>query len=190
MKNTREERNQVKNKVILLFFLVILFFTIRVYIDNNTFEITKYTFVINDEKFDSLNGKRIVQISDLHNQEYGENNCDLIKAIDSYEPNYILLTGDMVNAEDTTFTGFYSLVDGICDKYTCFYTIGNHELGLSDSSLEEIYNYLKSKGVYVLDNNKITVDDINFIGLNYDSKYYIKEKYSYDQMNIDLRFCR
>ncbi len=189
MKNTREKRNLILKIFVIFFVLISLFLSVRVYIDNNTFGITKYTFMINDSKYDSLNGKKIIQISDLHNQQYGKDNCKLINAINDYEPNYILLTGDMVNAEDTTFEGFFSLIDGISDKYICIYAIGNHEQGLSNSSLKEIYDYLISKGVYVLDNDIVAIEGINFVGLNYDSKYYIKQMYSREQMMIDIRLC-
>ncbi len=179
-----------QKKIILIVLIVLMIVCIRLYIDNNIYEVTNYSFYVGDNKnYSSLDGKTFLQISDLHNKEYGENNEKLIETIDSINPNYILLTGDMVNAEDTSFDGFYSLVDNIANRYDCFYVVGNHELGLDNDTLKDIYLYLISKGVNVLDNSKINVDGINFYGLNYDSIYYIKEHYNLVTMNNDLRNC-
>ena len=135
------------------------------------------------------NSKKIIQISDFHNEEYGNNNEKLINDIDIINPDYILLTGDMVNSEDTSFEGFYSLIDNIASRYNCLYVVGNHELGLDNEVLADMYLYLISKGVNVLDNSMVNIDGINFYGLNYDSVYYIKEQYTLAQMNKDLRSC-
>ena len=100
------------------------------------------------------------------------------------------MTGDMVSAEDTTFEGFYSLVDAIGEKHNCIYVVGNHELGLDNDTLKDMYLYLQSKGVHVLDNSSVKIDGINFYGLNYKIKYYIDTKYTVEQMNEDLRYTK
>ena len=38
---------------------------------------------------------RIVQLSDLHLREFGENNCDLVARIRALKPDIIAITGDM-----------------------------------------------------------------------------------------------
>lgn len=184
---------KIKKKVIILLqiiFIIVIFFFCRLYIDNFCFTVTEYNISINsgdNAKYSTIKDKVFVQISDLHNQSYGKNNIDLLTAIEKINPDYILFTGDMVSTEHTTFEGFYDLIDALYSKYTCFYVVGNHELGLGKGLLSEIYKYLKEHNVYVLDNEFVCVDNINFYGLNYDDRYYKNTKYNLEQMNKDLR---
>ena len=180
---------KIKKIIKILFILLFIFICFKFYKDNYTFEITKYDVNIDnmaDSKFEILRNKKIIHISDLHNQKFGEKNIELIKAIDNFKPDYIFLTGDMVNAEDTDFDGFKSLVDEI-KKYKSFYVVGNHELGLKNNLLLDIYDYLINNGIYVLDNASVEIDGMNFYGLNYDVKYYKRNKYTVENMNDDLR---
>ena len=40
---------------------------------------------------------KIVQLSDLHNKEFGEGSKRLVKKINKIEPDIIVITGDMLN---------------------------------------------------------------------------------------------
>ena len=40
---------------------------------------------------------KIVQLSDLHNEEFGEGSKKLVKKINKIEPDIIVITGDMLN---------------------------------------------------------------------------------------------
>ena len=69
---------------------------------------------------------RVALVTDLHSCYYGENQSDLIDAIDVENPDVILLGGDIFDdvKEDTNTELFLA---GIADKYPCYYVIGNHE---------------------------------------------------------------
>lgn len=69
---------------------------------------------------------RVALVTDLHSCYYGENQSDLIDAIDVENPDVILLGGDIFDdvKEDTNTELFLA---GIADKYPCYYVTGNHE---------------------------------------------------------------
>lgn len=158
--------------IVLLLLLVVL---LRIYIDN---EIPKVSNVeIKSPKLPEVfDGYKIVQLSDLHSKSFGNNNEMLIDMIDKESPNIIVMTGDMVTANEKDFTVFYSLVKELTKKYRVYYVYGNHEGELSSKLKSEITAFLKENGVIVLDNDYISIEKnnekINLYGLCYTQKYY------------------
>lgn len=158
--------------IVLLLLLVVL---LRIYIDN---EIPKVSNVeIKSSKLPEVfDGYKIVQLSDLHSKSFGNNNEMLIDMIDKESPNIIVMTGDMVTANEKDFTVFYSLVKELIKKYRVYYVYGNHEGELSLKLKSEITAFLKENGVIVLDNDYISIEKnnekINLYGLCYTQKYY------------------
>ena len=51
--------------------------------------------------FAAFSGFRIEQVSDLHNAEFGEGNATLLKMLSECEPDIIVITGDLVDANYT-----------------------------------------------------------------------------------------
>lgn len=158
--------------IVLLLLLVVL---LRIYIDN---EIPKVSNVeVKSSKLPEVfDGYKIVQLSDLHSKSFSNNNEMLIDMIDKESPNIIVMTGDMVTANEKDFTVFYSLVKELTKKYRVYYVYGNHEGELSLKLKSEITAFLKENGVIVLDNDYISIEKnnekINLYGLCYTQKYY------------------
>lgn len=175
-----------KNRLIIniiAVFLVVL--TIRLYIDNNVFEVSK--LIISDEEIPkSFDETIILHISDLHNKSYGTNNEILVNKIDEIKPDYIFLTGDMVSSRDTDFSIFYQFASKIGKKYKCYYILGNHELDLKNEERKNIYETLENYQITVLDNESIVLDkngeQINLYGMWYNPKYYIREDFTKEKM--------
>ena len=72
---------------------------------------------------------RIVQLSDLHLREFGENNCDLVARIRALKPDIIAITGDMNDkkSDDTHVVTEALGVHFLADKYETV-TIGSNTL--------------------------------------------------------------
>ncbi|MBR5544771.1 MAG: metallophosphoesterase, partial [Clostridia bacterium] len=62
-------------------------------IQNQHFEVNKITIKCETLPED-FQGYKIVQVSDLHNTEFGENNSALLSAIKEQSPDIIVVTGD------------------------------------------------------------------------------------------------
>ena len=69
---------------------------------------------------------KVALITDLHSTFYGENQEKLIKKINEYYPDLILLAGDIAD-DKVPHDGTEALLSVIGKKYPCFYVTGNHE---------------------------------------------------------------
>ncbi|MDH8679776.1 metallophosphoesterase [Fusibacter bizertensis] len=127
---------------------------------------------------------RIALITDLHSCKYGENEVELIQAIDVEKPDIILFGGDIFDDVISHENSIY-LLEGIANKYPCYYVTGNHEVWSSE--VNEIKTIVKSFGVTVLEgtsemiqinNSKIQisgVDDSSIFKLKADGSSVITE---------------
>ncbi len=77
---------------------------------------------------DEFDGFRIVQISDLHNAEFGKDNSKLIEAVKRESPDIIALTGDIVDLNTRDFGKAADLLAKLSAVAPCFYVTGNHEI--------------------------------------------------------------
>lgn len=69
---------------------------------------------------------RLVLLTDLHSCYYGDNQEKLLSAIDKAEPDLICMVGDIFD-DETSHQGTMTLLDGLADRYPCYYVTGNHE---------------------------------------------------------------
>lgn len=123
---------------------------------NNMLTVSEYTY-----KSDKISeGFTIVQISDLHNKNYGKKQKRLIEKISALEPDIIVITGDIVDSRHTNIpkaVEFGEEAEKIAETY---YVTGNHEHRLSRQEFESLMNGLKQAGVVRL------VGDCRDISLN------------------------
>lgn len=108
--------------------------------------------------------KRIVHLSDVHNDLFGKNNCRLIELIESVSPDYIFITGDLLDSRRTNVERCYYLVEKLIKIAPIYFVTGNHE------SRKTFYPRFKEKlielGVVVLDNRKVKIEEINVVGID------------------------
>lgn len=86
-------------------------------------------FTITHKKIDeNLAGFKIVQISDLHNKQFGKNQERLLKQIQEYNPDMIVVTGDLVDDNRTDIEAAMEFICGAVTMADVYYVTGNHEL--------------------------------------------------------------
>lgn len=143
----------------------------------NTFTLKTETVEIRDSRIkDEIT---IVQISDLHDYEFGKDNCSLIEEIKEQEPDLIFATGDMFsNGSENGQEVALRLLSALADIAPVYYVNGEHDnLDDFDLSLEEV-------GVNVLDYE----DEVIEIGETKLHLYGINNVYYSDSFDLANEF--
>lgn len=154
--------------------------------ENRHFVVRSYT-VAGDKLPPVFDGYRIAVISDLHNQEFGRGNEQLLAAIREQSPDIAICAGDiLVGKPGADFTVAASLVHSLAQEYPVYLAMGNHEYRLkiypdtyedmweryyADTSKKDNKNDViwldNETGYIVRDNQKIAIT-----GLSIDRMYY------------------
>lgn len=131
----------MKRKMIITVCIVILFSLIAF---DSRLKIVHY-----DLKSDKVSDNiRIALITDLHSCKYGENQRELIRAIDAQNPDIILFGGDIFD-DVMPHENAITLIENIGHRYNCYYVTGNHEVWSGE--VEEIKKIVISHGIDVLE---------------------------------------
>lgn len=163
-----------KKKVILIIITLIIIFSLFFYYENNFLLVTNYKIVDNNIP-QEFNNYKIIQISDYHNNKNKLLNNKLIKTIKKESPNFIVITGDLIDASKTDINQAINLIKNI-NYEKVFYVTGNHEA--STESYKKLKELLEENKVTILDNRieiiKENSKEINLIGID-DPSFYNRE---------------
>lgn len=150
-RSPEEKARSKKRKLIILSVLLTTVIVLSVWIiwSNKSIVITEIT-VSNSSIPEAFDGFTIVQISDLHNTSFGENNSNLISELKSTKPDIIVITGDLIDANKTNVTLSADFCSKAVNIAPVYFVPGNHEAGAAKE-----YKVLKEKmiaaGVVVLE---------------------------------------
>ncbi|MDS8934954.1 metallophosphoesterase, partial [Streptococcus pneumoniae] len=123
------------------------------WVNNNWIVTTEYS--VQSEKVpDAFAGKRIVQVSDLHNAEFGDQQQSLLDKVEAANPDVIFITGDLIDSDRYDLERSLAAVDGLVEMSEVYYVIGNHEVS-SNRLDDEIVPALEERGVEVLRNRSV-----------------------------------
>lgn len=146
-----------KKKIIVILICVLLIGLFCIW-QNNVLEITNYTF-LSDEISDNLDGYRIVQISDLHNKEFGNQQQRLIKKIKELQPDMIVVTGDIVDSSHTNIAVAATFLEESVKIAPCYYITGNHERWMDGALYNKLMGYIEDTGTIILDNEVVEINN-------------------------------
>ena len=117
-------------------------------------EISRYE--VNSKKLpESFDGFKIVQLSDLHGAEFGEDGMELVDKVGSLEPDMIALTGDFVTDEGD-LAAVEKLAARLVKLCPVYFISGNHEFG--SGLAVKVRNILERAGVKYLSNEYLTIN--------------------------------
>ena len=159
--------------VIVFSSIVILFLLIGL-LELKLLKVTEYE--IKDANVpDSLKGKKIAVVSDLHGVNHGKDNIRLLDKLKTINAEYIVVPGDVINGrKDKELKYAENVLKSLSGMGAqVLYTFGNHEeklaINLQDRSaydklvsLADEHSVLLNDSCYVPENDS----DICFIGLN------------------------
>ena len=129
-----------KTKILLIFLAVLLCAVGPGFY--NRLKVVRYTI---GGAFGSGN-IRIALVTDLHSCDYGEDQRELVDAIEAEAPDLLLLGGDIFD-DDIPDDATVSFLRGVQGKYPCYYVTGNHEYWSGQNGFEKKMALLKEYGV-------------------------------------------
>ena len=171
-----KKRRKIMGWTLIIVTLAVIYYFLQL----NWISVTTHVIQLDDlpKEFD---GYKIVQLSDLHNQEFGYENERLIERINQIQPDIIVMTGDMLtNTREVSTNGdvLIKLVESLNQQYPIYYVTGEHEEGLYyedrnkyqiDGTKEVYEEKLSQLGVTVLNDEQATITrqdaTINVYGL-------------------------
>lgn len=115
----------------------------------------------------AFEGYRIVQLSDLHNAELGQDNQRVTALLEQADPDLIVVTGDAIDSRRTDTRHALSLLEQAARMAPCYFVAGNHEARRED--YPDFCRQLSVIGVTVLDGAKVTLtrdgDTVTLMGV-------------------------
>ena len=153
-----------KNYTILIILLLLLAVLVGWIVwDNNRITVTEYT-IKDNEIPESFSGYRIVQISDLHNAEFGSENELLLNNIRLLQPDIIVLTGDLIDSYHTDVDISLAFVRQAVQIAPTYYVFGNHEVRIPDA-YRRLKAGMEDAGVVILDESILLKRDSEVLAL-------------------------
>lgn len=149
---------------IILFIIAFLFYVL--YKENKSIQTTRVR-IVSSKIPASFEGFRIVQVSDLHNAEFGDRQMRLLRTIKEASPDLIAVTGDLIDSRHTNIEKAMEFVSGAVKVAPVYYVTGNHEA--RTDKFQNLKNRMEKAGAVILRNSGIRIfrgnDSIELLGL-------------------------
>lgn len=94
---------------------------------------------------------RIVQLTDLHNSEFGAHNRRLVSKVAAQEPDLILITGDLLNLNEERTDIATDLIAQLAPLAPVYVSYGNHEAAYEKRYGVDLRSIYTDAGATVLD---------------------------------------
>ena len=128
-------------------------------------------------------GYTMVVLADLHDNQFGKDNCELLTAIEAAHPDVILIAGDMITEHHGKKTlklePLGHFLRELTKRYPVYYGDGNHEQ--RQENREKFDAWLAQTGVIHLQNasaylkGKPGMGDLRVTGMHLPKQYYLKK---------------
>lgn len=154
--------------IVGIIIILVLLLVMEIYREVHCFKRTDYTIASEKIRVPENEEKRVIFLSDMHNQQYGPDNRELVMAIKDAKPDLIFIGGDMlIGKEDVDYEPALAFVKEIVKMCPVYYANGNHEQRMKENPEDFQYSYetyketLEANGVVFLENETYNFSEWN-----------------------------
>lgn len=140
-----------KRKILTVFIVFFVFLFGWTLYQNTALGITRYE--IDCSSHPELSGFTIVQISDLHNEEFGEEQEKLLDKVAACAPDMIAITGDFIDCRNPDVEIAMEFIEGAVEVAPVYYVPGNHERWATEE-YQELCRQMGKAGVHLMANEQ------------------------------------
>ncbi len=154
----------MENRMIIIIFVLLFLLVADVFCEVNFPKVNQVE--IKTEKLKAGEEIKIVQITDLHNKKFFNDQVQIYDKIKEINPDFIVLTGDMVDRKTKDYSYVYSFVGELIKiNPKIYYVSGNHELSHGD--VDKFNSELMKRGVIMIDPGFQEYKDMDIYGTRY-----------------------
>jgi predicted MPP superfamily phosphohydrolase len=186
---------------------VCFIFIVAVYTiwDNNRVKVVSEDIFI-ENLSDEFENYKILQITDLHDMEFGKNQRRLLNVVNNLKYDAVVFTGDMLDeySDSPDYENFYTLIEGMENKDVALYVSGNSDTAnyvINENGVSEKHEFIKGmedrgvdllESIYTVDKGQSRLHFTDF-DLSYmeaelsvvEGRYQLREVYEkYDQVHL------
>ena len=143
----------MKKKVKILLFILLILLVLIIPGFYNALRVVPYRLTM-----ERVTGPvRLVLVTDLHACAYGEDQRELVDAINAQAPDLVLLGGDIFD-DDLPMDNTVAFLRQIGEKYPCYYVTGNHEYWSGEENFARMMAILAECRVTRLSGEMVTLE--------------------------------
>ena len=142
-----------KQKHILIITLILIFAAEAISISKPTLYATNHMLTISK----LVEPICILQVTDLHNSEFGKNNSKLIVKTRRQNPDVILLTGDLINMNEKDTSVIQTLISDLTSIAPVYISMGNHEVVHEQNFGTDLKEVFEAAGAIVLEREYVDI---------------------------------
>lgn len=150
-----KQKHRIISYIVIVIIIGVLLFALDLILSQKYISVTRYRYQ-NPEIKQSF---KIVDLTDLHNYQYGTENRRLINKVKNESPDVIFLTGDMLNADEERTDILMNLIQQLVKIAPVYASLGNHEIEYMQlSGNRNLIAQMEEAGAIVLDKKYIDIE--------------------------------
>lgn len=151
MRQHRGEKMTWKKKLIIVFGVISILLVVGWFAGTR---LTVKQYEVTSDKI--AKEIKLVQLSDLHFSEFGDNNSKLVSKVSELKPDVIAITGDLFDKQGDSIPK--SLIKQLTKIAPVYFSPGNHEYDVENAYEDDYKPFLEEAGVINLEDKTVTID--------------------------------